>query len=359
MVNVGATNKMSRIIKIFHGPVSVAGIGWNLAEGQRKRGYKSDCIVYDDDGQHQLYHRNLNFNKRGRLERIWLRFKLLTESLMAYNIFHFYSGQTLLPYHIDLPILRMFGKKILMTYCGSDIRLYEILLRSNPYIALINDGLNTRKYDRSKKIRMRWQGLFIHRFTAPRNLYEHATAIIPARKVVDRPWLNNIGFNSEKSPSLIDIKTSHFPRVIHAPSNPLLKGSVYVTKAVQELRARGLKFEFTELTFTPNQRVHEVIKESDIVLDQFILGGIGTLAFEGMGYGKPVISYIPENLLNKYMPDCPIHIATIENLTERLGELINDAEKRIELGRRGVEFVCRHLNYNKIQNEVINLYCEL
>jgi Glycosyltransferase len=92
------------------------------------------------------------------------------------------------------------------------------------------------------------------------------------------------------------------------------------------------------------------------VVDQFLLAGIGTLAFEGMGLGKPVVSYLPDEIVQRYMPDCPVYNATIDNLADRLEELLNDPELRLELGRKGIAFVKKNLNYDKIQYGVLDIY---
>lgn len=343
-------------MKIFHGPITIGGIGWHLAEGQRKKGFNSDCIVYGDNGFRQLHHINLNIHQYGRLKRSYIIFRTFFRCAQRYSIFHFYSATTLLPYNLDLPILKLLGKKMVMTYCGSDIRLIRVVKRTNRYTHLLKIGLNDRKYDRLKILRMWWQNLWIHRFTAARNLYEHAITVIPECKVANEPWLNNIGFDVANVPDPKSLTTNKIPKIIHAPSNRGIKGSEYVARAIETLRQRGLEFKYQELHGVPNDEVQTLINSSDIVVDQLLLGGIGTLAFEGMGYGKPVLAYIPEIIVQRYMPDCPVYNSTIDNLADRLEELIRQPEKRLKLGERGIAFVKKTLDYENIQHSVIKIY---
>jgi len=345
--------------RVFHGPSTIGGIGWHLAEWQRRQGLLSDCIVYDDRGFRQLYHIKLDLSEYGISRRLSLMFVTFIFALIRYEVFHFYFGGTLLPYNLDLPILKLFRKKIIMTYCGSDIRLIDVARRSNNYAHLLKIGSNDPKHDRKKKLRMRWHGLWVNRFTAIRELHEYATEVLHAKKVLNHPWLNNIGFNTADTPDPGELKCNIIPKIIHAPSNRGIKGSEYVTQAVETLRQRGIQFEYQELHGVSNVEVQKIIRNCDIVVDQFLVGGIGTLAFEGMGYGKSVVAYLPEGIVEKFIPGCPVYNATIDNLADRLEELINSPELRLELGKKGIAFVKKHLDYETIQREVLKIYEEL
>lgn len=345
--------------RIFHGPTTIGGIGWHLAEWQRRQGLLSDCIVYEDNGFRQLYHVKLKLSDYTRFRKYWLVLTNFCFCLARYDLFHFYSAVTFFPYNLDLPLLRLFRKKIVMTYCGSDVRLVEVAGRHNAYCHLLRIGINDPKYDCKKKWRMRWHNLWIKSFTAVRNLFDHAVEIIPACKVHKQPWLNNIGFNSSNLPDPESLVCSQVPKIIHAPSNRGIKGSKYVARAIELLRQKGVEFEYQELHGVPNNEVQNIIKDCDIVVDQFLLGGIGTLAFEGMGYGKPVVAYLPEDIVDKHMPGCPVYNATIDNLADRLEELILTPDLRLELGKKGIYFVKKHLDYETIQREVLDIYREL
>lgn len=345
--------------KIFHGPATVGGIGWHLAEGQRERGFKSDCIVYSDNGFRQLYHINLNIRQYGKIGRLREMVFCFFRSARSYEIFHFYSSVTFLPYNLDLPILRLLGKKMVMTYCGSDIRLIKVEKRRNKYFNMLPARLKNPSNDTFKMIRMYWQSLWIQRFTAVRDLHEHAVEVIKEEKVIENLWLNNIGFNSKNTPCLASLFTRKIPQIIHAPSNRAIKGTEYVNRSIQILRDKGLQFHYLELKGVPNHEAQSLIRNCDIVIDQFLLGSIGTLAFEGMGYGKPVIAFLPSAVVHRYLPGCPIYNATVENLTVRLEELIKNHDLRLKLGKDGIVYTKEHLDYESIQTRVIELYEKL
>ena len=73
-----------------------------------------------------------------------------------------------------------------------------------------------------------------------------------------------------------------------------------------------MRCDFLLLEDRPHADVQRILRdEADIVLDQFLLGGFGSLAVEGMYYGKPVVGYLIESVRAEHYPDCPIVNATI------------------------------------------------
>ena len=346
-------------MRIYHGPVTVGGIGWHLAEWQRKQHISSDCLVYEDHGNRQLYHAKLKLSDYSNLRKLFLRFSFFCFCLFRYDLFNFYSGQSFFPFGIDLPILKLFGKKLVMTYCGSDIRLIQINSEWNQYHKMLTVGLNHPKYDLAKRVRMRWQAIWIDKFFAIRELAKYAKTTIHPSKILETPWVNNIGFDSDFCFDKENLSTNEIPILLHAPSNSVIKGARFVESAIAVLKARKLKFEYVELRNTPNSEVWKLIQSCDIVIDQCILGEIGTLAFEGMGFGKPVVSYLPKTIVDERMPGCPVFNASIDNLADRLEELIVSPRLRIDLGRKGIQFVRNNLDYQCIQAEVLQIYREL
>lgn len=344
--------------KIFHGPVNICGQATKLSSWQKKKGVISDTItfkhnIYDPPGDYCLC-----LNEYSILTKQIIRFTFFLFCLFKYNLFHFNFGQSLLPLNLDLPFLKLFRKKILMTYCGSDIRLIEIEKTRNKYWKLINFGLNKPKYDFIKKIKMQWQNLFVQKSFAPRNIYAYAKTVIPEKKIIKDLWIHNaMAIERHSKP---EYSTNEIPVIVHAPSQKDIKGTSYVEKAIQSLKSKGYKFEFRLIHGIPYQEAHRVFRdEADIIVDQFILGGIGQLAFEGMYYGKPVISYLIPSVMDEHFPDCPIVNATIDNLDKKIAWLLEHPEERIKLGKAGRAFVERHLDLEVLNKKIWVIYKEV
>ena len=82
------------------------------------------------------------------------------------------------------------------------------------------------------------------------------------------------------------------------------------------------------------------------------------MAFEGMYYGKPVVSYLIESVKEEHFPDCPVVNAHIGNLHEKLAWLIEHPEERIRLGKEGRAFVEKHLDLEEINKKLWEIYQE-
>ena len=345
-------------LRIFHGPRNIAGIGRYLADWQREQGMSADAFSLHDSKIVERSHLEFRLFEYGWLTRRLLWVAVLAFALLRYNVFHFYFGTTLLPFNLDLPILKLFRKKVVMTYCGSDIRLIEIEATRNPYAALLKIGLDDPRFDPLKKRRMRWQRLWVDKVIAPRNLYASACAVFPKAEVEKDIWLHNTMDVRAYAPPAFE--TKDMPQLVHAPSEPGIKGTEYVKVAIEELRRRGMRFDFVLLEDRPHAEVQRILRdEADIVLDQFLLGGFGSLAVEGMYYGKPVVGYLIESVRAEHYPDCPIVNATIDDLADKLAWLIAHPKERVRLGREGREFVERHFDRDKVGRQVMELYRSL
>ena len=344
--------------RIIHGPINLCGIGRYLADWQRNHCADSDFIVYQDDRWTPNAHFNLRVHELRIRYQIPLKVLFFLYCLIRYNLFHFYFGITLLPYNLDLPILRLFGKKIVMNYCGSDIRLMSVEAKRNPYWKLFNRGVDSLEADASKRRRMYWQRLWVHRVIAVRNLFAHAIEVFPKSKIISDIWTNNSFAMEEYSP--ISWTTKTIPTLIHAPTAKGVKGTSYVIAAIDELRRDGYQFEFRILDDVPNDEAQRIYRqEADIIIDQLLMGGIGNLAFEGMYAGKPVVAYVLEDVKREFLPDCPVVNTTIEDLKDKLVWLIGDAEERVRLGRAGREFVEKHCDRETINRQLWEVYRSL
>ena len=345
-------------MKIYHGPTNIGGIGRYLADQERKAGYVSDFIIYQDFTTRQNSHVNLNIEKYSYINRKIILVIFFVFCLLKYDVFHFYFGATLLPLNFDLPLLKLFRKKVIMTYCGSDIRLIEVEINRNPYSHLLRFGLDDPKYDSIKKRKMHWQNLWVDKFFAVRDNFEHAKVVIPEHKIVKNIFIHNTMDLGQYCPKRYETKA--IPKLVHAPSEKGIKGTKYVENAINELKKEGYQFEYLELHKVANDEAQRIYREeADVIIDQFILGSYGNLAIEAMYYGKPVMCYLCDDLIQKEFPDCPIVNANIDNLKEKISWLINNPEERIKIGKAGRLYVEKHCDRKKISHQLLEVYQSL
>lgn len=345
--------------RIYHGPENVAGIGGHLARWQRAHGMDATFVTFRDRTPHRNHDRDLGLRDRSLLGRAWTRAVFFLQSLARYDLFHFYYARSLLPANLDLPLLKLLGKKVVMTYCGDDVRLTAVDAARNPYFDRLPAAFHRPKRDRTRRRRMRRQRRWVDLFFAPRDMYAHALAEIPPERIDKDLWIHNtIDLGSVPPPTAWT--TREVPVIVHAPTNFEVKGTAWVLEAVEALRADGVPFEFRLVEGLPNEEAQRIYRdEADVVVDQLLLGSFGSLAIEGMAFGKPVVGYLMEDLRRDHFPDCPIVNATPDTLAERLRWLIEHADERVRLGREGRAFVERHFDRDAIGARLTEVYRSL
>ncbi|MGP3987393.1 glycosyltransferase family 4 protein [Streptomyces sp. 3N207] len=128
------------------------------------------------------------------------------------------------------------------------------------------------------------------------------------------------------------------PVVLHAPSKRWTKGTEQAVPVLEELDRRGL-IEFRLVTGAPWAEVQEMVKEADLVVDQFAVGTYGTFACEGMAAGRPVIAFLDERLHRSVGIRPPIVNATPATLRSALESLLDDRDFAMRTAQESVEYV--------------------
>ncbi|GAB4046375.1 glycosyltransferase family 4 protein [Catellatospora paridis] len=128
------------------------------------------------------------------------------------------------------------------------------------------------------------------------------------------------------------------PIVMHAPSKRWTKGTDRILPALTRLHKQGA-IDLRLAEGIPWEQMKELVKESDIVLDQFTTGAYGTLGCEAMAAGKPVVAYISERVATAVGPDLPVVPATPLNLSSVLESMLDDRAGTARVGAASARFV--------------------
>ncbi len=300
----------------------------------------------------------------------WRRWTLLREALRDFDVIHFNFGSTLMP-HPDRMLFRQpsLVKRGLKSIYNSYARLFElrdlpILKKAGKVIAVTWQGDDARQWDYCREH---------FRFT-------HATEMEPVylRKAQDNGVRKHIAAFSRYAdifyalnPDLMHVlpeRTQFFPyahpnlndwqfcgvetnglrplRVIHAPSNPLIKGTRFIEDALETLRREGLVFEYIKVQGMANDEARRVYETADLLIDQLLAGWYGGLSGELMALGKPVICYIRQEDL-RFLPatmaeDLPIINADPLTITSVLRRVLSLPRSELaQIGRRSRAFMER------------------
>lgn len=262
---------------------------------------------------------------------------------LNFDVYHFNYNRTLLFCFLDIPILKLLGKKIVFEYHGSEIRppsfLHKYFNFSTKLFILLRQLV-------SKLI----VKIFVDEVlvTTPDLLdYVSSAKFIPV--VVEESWLSWGGGKNDKAGKII---------IAHAPTNRVIKGTDYIVAAVDQLKKEDLPVELDLIEGVFPSKVRERLGRADIVIDQVLLGWYGMVAVQAMALSKPVVCYIRDDL-RKYAPGLPIVSATTINLTGVLRKLVVDSKIREELGRQGSTFVRKFHSSEVIAKRMIEIYKNL
>jgi len=251
-------------------------------------------------------------------------------ALFRYDVFHFISGETILTRKLrrfELMTYRLFGKKVIMHFVGSDIRSEIYLEEKNDHLEDYLNGQYQIKSPISEPFQLK--------LLADTRKYAHHILVSTPDllEIAPEGIFVPVFLDLEKHPS-VPKKTTSLPiKILHSPSGFNTKGSNYIHEILHELELNyGDRIELT----TPGKKLTkgksyaltrydllETMQKSDIVIDQMLIGWYGLKAVEALNFGCEVFCFITPSLM-KYMDSSnPIHPASIIDLKQNLMNVID------------------------------------
>jgi len=312
---------VTKVLRVVHSPVNVAGIPWANVEALRRKGVDARLVVFNRATLHP--EADWSLERHGPLPvRLATQFAALARLLPGTDIFHFYFGLTLIPKSLQFPLLRMTGKKSVFHWLGSDIR-----------------GKTPDELAYGKRADAQIVGSY------------DAIRWVPEAHVIP-PGLDLRDF-TPRPPS-----DNPRPLVVHAPSSREKKGTDDVIEACAQL---PVELDIVEGV------AHDVAREryarADIVVDQLYAGWHGVFALEAMALGKPVVSHLKPDVVERsaeaFGMRVPIVPATAETLVDALRPLVADVSARRGLGAAGRAYVERVHDIDRIADRLLDIYAGL
>lgn len=335
-------------MRILHAPTNIAGQPHVLSRALRRLGHESDVLATE---RHAFgYPQDILFNF-DHLRTPWRQVRKgvgLAGLLRRYDVFHFYYGESLLAAHRDVPFLRKAGKRIVFHFRGCDIRMRAQAL-ARPVSACLDCPAPCRCDPLKEELRDAAWRLADHVLVATPDLLESVPGAELVMQAIDlAEW-----------PELPPRREPQRPFIIlHAPSDPVIKGTAYVERAVSALQAEGYPVELRLLQRRPHTEIRTAFAEADIVIDQLLLGWYGNFSIEAMACGRPVVAFIRDDLpaLAGYAP--PIRSATPDSVQHVLAELVENVTLRRSLADAGREYVGRVHAPERIAKRLVECYRE-
>lgn len=333
-------------MRVVHGPREVAGIVAGSAFGLREIGVPARAFAFEHPFRYPIRPDAVPPRGRGRRVLAVARELSRCQVLHVYGATSFYTVDA-----VEARTLRRLGRRVVVEFVGSDIRVPSLEEARNPHFVRYpgqDDETARRRLER-------WSAI----------TGGHTVVCDPALELSIQPYFPNrhyVGMRTDTrrvapSPPRRD---PHVPLVVHAPSNPLLKGTAHVRRALEELRSQGAELEYREIHGTSHAQAQAAYRDADLVVDQLCMGSHGVFAVEAMALAKPTICHIlPELRRDAFPPDLPLIDATPDTLTGVLAEWLERPRDRHELGRQSREYAQREHDVRVAARRLARAYAQL
>ncbi len=262
-------------------------------------------------------------------------------ALARHDVFIFGYASTFFGF-FELPILKLFGKRIIFIFFGSDERpaFLDGALMSTHIGSTIADCIrHTAKQKRRLKRIERYADVLVS---------NPASAHLHEKKFVQ--WLAiGIPFSSAEEETQEMHRVPQGVRILHAPSAPKMKGSDNIRAVIRTLQEKGYSIEYVEVAGKPHDVVLEELQACDFVIDQtYSDTPMAMFAAEAAAFGRPAIvggyyvDHIHGNVSEQLIP--PVIYCHPDKIVEAAERLIIDETFRLDLGRKARAFVRERWN---------------
>jgi glycosyltransferase involved in cell wall biosynthesis len=333
-------------MRILHAARNIANQAGYAVAALRRMGHDAEVWEYDVNPFGFPADRSIDI--RSGDPAIWWRTFL--EATERFDVLHFHFARSLFPDSWggvpplwDLPIYRILGKKVFVTFHGSDIRVRRIHLEVNPYSYYRTSDIRYDD-DRATKVTEVWRTYADAMFmTSPDYLH-----FVPDGVVM--PRIIDLGEWPEQAPDQRAV-----PRILHVPSRRGTKGTDEIVKGIEQLRSEGLEFEFEFLEGVPHAEAKRAIQAADIVVDNLITGDYELVSMEAMASSRVAVAHIAE-LSRQTFPDAPVYSVDPPTFVERMRTLVPDIDLRRSLAVRGRAYVATNHDAPVIAARLVEYY---
>lgn len=352
-------------LRVLHAPVNVGNQPWVLSRAERDHGVNSDVVVVYSTWLGYPYDVCLGEVGDRGFRTILKRGIYGLTSPFRYDVMHYYFGRSLINWDdlagveglqfLDLKIARRLGRKVFFTLQGCDVRIAS---ESNARNAVTMCGPGKcgayQTCLASLDLRRRW---FIDKIIP---LCDRVFYLNPelAHYVPGGQFLPYASFDVERTETTPPEPNGR-PLILHAPSDPGIKGTPRILAAIEALKSRH-EFDFQLVENLPHSEAMMLYRRADLVIDQVLAGWYGGFAVELMAMGKPVACYLREDDLGVLPPamrsELPLLPIDPEHIEEQLDALLVQRSSWPEWGLRARDFACRWHNPNRIAQAMIAAY---
>lgn len=337
-------------VRLLVGPLNTAGqaTAWarSFGHGQDRQGMSLSLERRSRAASQLAYRTDIHLSLRAQWHGgvAWRR-RVLGESSAPVTLALVESGFPILGDFYsssildDLPDLSRAGVRTALLIHGSEMRDLHVHAGQTPYSPF--RGLWTPDWARMETRVQRTRAL-VDNFPGP--------VLVPTVDMlahVPGAALLPITIDTTRFETARPCLERDIPVVLHAPTNPALKGTVELESAMQKLHDEGL-LRYRRLQGVPNERMPTALAEADVVVDQLVLGNVATLAAEAMAAGRLVVAHVPQEVRRRMTEidgrgvDPPIVEANPFSVAEVVRDVMARRSVYQHIAAQGPEWARRH-----------------
>ena len=260
----------------------IAGMSYHYALALRRMGLLCQHVIPIDKDYAGLdpsvhpglnralpYGKALSEKSDGWAAKLQKRLRFVGHILRNCNLVH-YQGTTILR-ALDSHLFAYFKITMQITFAGGEARILEIARRYNPYIFTVPDPDRDTKVKRFLKSVSR----YIRYAATDCELSEYVTPYFEKVFILRQP------IDMNECRCIFPNVNNKKPLILHIPTDREVKGTPFVLKAIDRMKAEGLSFDFRlqEPNLTQRQ-VRELLSTADIIVDELRGGAHGITAAE-------------------------------------------------------------------------------
>jgi hypothetical protein len=330
-------------MRVLHAPAEIAAQASILARALRDLGVEAHSLAYNPGFPAYTPDEFHPYDTMPVVPRYLGYLRSTLRHAGRYDVYHFHFGRTLIPPHNpDLPVYRAMGGTVVFHYHGCDVRDRD-MMRARHVRATCTECDPFCSPPRQKAILAAARRHADAELVSTPDLLESAPG---ASHLPVAAYLDDYPYRPLARPPV---------RVLHAPTNRLIKGTRYVEMAYEQLRPRFPAVDFRVVERLPWHALRDAIADCDVVVDQVFMGWYGMVAVEAMAMGKPVLCFVRDDFAGR-LDRCPLVRCRIEDLADRLADTLSDRTDRRALGEAGREYVERVHAAPVVAQRLIELY---
>lgn len=321
--------------RVAIGPAELAGTVMGYEEGLRSRGADVEVVLWAPSPFGYASGRVL-----GRGARVLYGIR----APLRRDVFHYQYGSTFAR-TFDAWWARALRRTLVCTYHGDDCRIPSVARRLFPARARVVPA----ERERFARRRLRWLGVVAHAaIVADLELATYVREYFRLVYVAPLP-LHSDPLREPRTPA------PGVPLVLHAASDPAVKGSDLVRAAAEDVSSR-VPLELRVLTRARYDDVARELRRAHVVIDQLNSVTSGVFALEALRLAIPVLGEYDPAALAPYQRDLPVVRVTPETLPGELEALLRDPDRLATLGAQGPRYVTRNHDPGRVADAMLGVY---